>query len=447
MIQINPREVAAEAMMQIMAEGAYNTVALRRLLRQNGAMQKQEKAFVTEIVNGTLRNIAYIDYVIGQFSNTKIQKIKPWLLAVLRTAVYQILFLTVPDNAACNEAVKLANERGYKGLSGFVNGLLRTIAREKQNMTLPEKNTAEYLHIVYSHPLWLVKMWIAYYGYAQTEALCKANNISPDVTIRINTTQTNQTALQEMLEKEQISVQKGVLCENALHLTKTADLTKSMSFQNGLFHVQDESSQLAVAALAPKSGQKILDICAAPGGKSFTIAQMMENKGEVVARDIYAHKVDLIAEGAKRLGLSIVHTEVSDATVFLEKDKEAFDAVLADVPCSCLGLLRKKPDIRLKKDGSEIDNLIPIQRKILEQAAMYVKTGGVLLYSTCTLSKKENEKNVEWFLQNHPEYTLEDMTPYLPKQMADMGKQGYLTVFPHIHHTDGFFIARLKKKG
>ena len=307
MIQINPREVAAEAMMQIMAEGAYNTVALRRLLRQNGAMQKQEKAFVTEIVNGTLRNIAYIDYVIGQFSNTKIQKIKPWLLAVLRTAVYQILFLTVPDNAACNEAVKLVNERGYKGLSGFVNGLLRTIARKKQNMTLPEENTAEYLHIVYSHPLWLVKMWIAYYGYAQTEALCKANNISPDVTIRINTTQTNQTALQEMLEKEQISVQKGVLCENALHLTKTADLTKSMSFQNGLFHVQDESSQLAVAALAPKSGQKILDICAAPGGKSFTIAQMMENKGEVVARDIYAHKVDLIAEGAKRLGLSIVH--------------------------------------------------------------------------------------------------------------------------------------------
>lgn len=447
MIQINPREVAAEAIMQIMAEGAYNTVALRRLLRQNGAMQKQEKAFVTEIVNGTLRNIAYIDYVIGQFSNTKIQKIKPWLLAVLRTAVYQILFLTVPDNAACNEAVKLANERGYKGLSGFVNGLLRTIAREKQNITLPEKNTAEYLHIVYSHPLWLVKMWIAYYGYAQTEALCKANNISPDVTIRINTTQTNQTALQEMLEKEQISVQKGVLCENALHLTKTADLTKSMSFQNGLFHVQDESSQLAAAALAPKSGQKILDICAAPGGKSFTIAQMMENKGEVVARDIYAHKVDLIAEGAKRLGLSIVHTEVSDATVFVEKDKEAFDAVLADVPCSCLGLLRKKPDIRLKKDGSEIDNLIPIQRKILEQAAMYVKTGGVLLYSTCTLSKKENEKNVEWFLQNHPEYTLEDMIPYLPKQMADMDKQGYLTVFPHIHHTDGFFIARLKKKG
>ena len=447
MIQINPREVAAEAMMQIMAEGAYNTVALRRLLRQNGAMQKQEKAFVTEIVNGTLRNIAYIDYVIGQFSNTKIQKIKPWLLAVLRTAVYQILFLTVPDNAACNEAVKLVNERGYKGLSGFVNGLLRTIARKKQNMTLPEKNTAEYLHIVYSHPLWLVKMWIAYYGYAQTEALCKANNISPDVTIRINTTQTNQTALQEMLEKEQISVQKGVLCENALHLTKTADLTKSMSFQNGLFHVQDESSQLAVAVLAPKPEQKILDICAAPGGKSFTIAQMMENKGEVVARDIYAHKVDLIAEGAKRLGLSIVHTEVHDATVFVEKDKEAFDAVLADVPCSCLGLLRKKPDIRLKKDGSEIDNLIPIQRKILEQAAMYIKTGGVLLYSTCTLSKKENEKNVEWFLQNHPEYTLEDMTPYLPKQMADMGKQGYLTVFPHIHHTDGFFIARLKKKG
>lgn len=447
MIQINPREVAAEAMLQIMAEGAYNTVALRRLLRQNGAMPKQDKAFVTETVNGTLRNIAYIDYVIGQFSNTKIQKIKPWLLAVLRTAVYQILFLSVPDNAACNEAVKLANERGYRGLSGFVNGLLRNIIREKQNIALPEKDTAEYLHIVYSHPLWLVKMWIAYYGFAETEALCKANNLSPDVTIRINTVHTNVTALQALLEKEHISVEKGFLCENALHLSKTADLAKSVCFQKGLFHVQDESSQLAAAVLSPKAGQRVLDLCAAPGGKSFTIAELMENKGEVVARDVYSHKVDLIAEGAERLGLSIVQTEVKDATVFAEADQETFDAVLADVPCSCLGLLRKKPDIRLKKDGSEIDNLIPIQRTILEQAGNYVKAGGVLVYSTCTLSKKENEKNVEWFLQNHPEYTLEDLTPYLPKQMADMGKQGYLTVFPHIHHTDGFFIARLRKKG
>ena len=447
MIQINPREVAAEAMVQILAEGAYNNTALRRLLRQNGAMSQQDRAFVTEIVNGTLRNIYYVDYVIDQFSNTKLSKIKPWLLAVLRTAVYQMLFMDVPDNAACNEAVKLATARGYQTLSGFVNGVLRAIGRGKAEIKLPEKGTAEYLSVVYSHPLWLVKMWVAYYGYEKTEALCQADNEAPDVTIRVNTLKTDAETLAKQLKEKGITVRQGSLWKDALHLSRTADLGRLAEFQEGLFHVQDESSQTAVAVLDPQKGEKILDLCAAPGGKTFTMAEHMENSGEIHAGDIYEHKAELIADGAQRLGISIVKTSVRDASVEDASAIGAYDRVLADVPCSGLGLLRKKPDIRLKKDGSEIDALVGIQRQILEQAAKYVKDGGVLVYSTCTLSRKENEKNVEWFLQNHESYRLEDLGQYLPESLAAEGEKGYITLFPQSHHTDGFFIARLRKKG
>ena len=447
MIQINPREIAAEALMQILAEGAYNHTALRKLLRQNGAMPAQDRAFVTEIVNGTLRNYYYIDYVINQFSHTRTEKIKPWLLAVLRTAVYQMLFLDVPDNAACNEAVKLAGVRGYRSLSGFVNGVLRAIARGKQDICLPQKGTAEYLSVVFSHPLWLVKMWIAYYGYEQTEALCAADNVAPDVTIRVNVLRTDVVALTQSLQTEGVTVKSGIWEENALHLSKTADLQRLEAYRNGWFHVQDESSQVAVAVLDPQPGECILDICAAPGGKSFTMAERMKNEGALVSRDLYVQKTMRIAEGAERLGISIIQAQPWDATLEDRACIGRFDKVLADVPCSGLGLLRKKPDIRLKKDGSEIDSLWKIQRNILIQAAQYVKDGGVLVYSTCTLSRKENEKNVMWFLQNHKEFQLENLRTYLPQSLSTQGEAGYITLFPHIHHTDGFFIARLRKKG
>ncbi len=447
MIQINPREIAADAMLQVMAEDAYNHTALRRLLRQNGAMSQKDRAFVTEIVNGTLRNLQYIDYVIDTFSKTKTEKLKPWILAVLRTAVYQMIFLNVPDNAACNEAVKLAGVRGYRALSGFVNGVLRTIGREKEKIALPEQGTAAYLSIRYSHPLWLVKMWMAYYGYAQTERLCDADNTAPDVTIRVNTLRTDAQKLKKQLMEAGVDVTDGVLWEHALHLSHTADLQKLPAFIEGLFHVQDESSQTAVEILAPKAGERILDVCAAPGGKSFTMAEMMQDKGEILSCDIYQHKIDLIMQGAERLGITSVSPCLRDATKEYPKDVARYDKVLVDAPCSGLGLLRKKPDIRLKKDGSEIDTLIGIQQKILSHAAAYVKEGGVLVYSTCTLSRKENEKNVEWFLKNHTEFALEDLTPYLPQPLQGAGKDGMLTIFPDMNRTDGFFIARMRKKG
>lgn len=449
MQRINPREIAAEALMEILQEGAYSNIALRRILRRNGAASRQERAFVTETVNGTLRNLIYIDTLLDTFSSRPVGKMKPWLAAVLRTAAYQMLFMQIPDSAACNEAVKLAGSRGYSSLKGFVNGVLRRLAREWESVPLPEVDTAEGLSVRYSHPLWLVRMWIAYYGFAETESICAADNRPPDVTVRVNTLKTTAGSLREMLEGNGASAMPGEICGNALHLSKTADFTKMEAFREGLFHIQDESSQLAVRILDPQKGEQILDICAAPGGKSFTAAEEMENTGRVVSRDIHAHKIELMQETAARLGISCMECAQRDAA---EPEEAAglFDRVLADVPCSGLGLMRKKPDIRLKKTGDEIDSLIGLQRKILENAGRMVRPGGVLVYCTCTLSRKENERNVEWFLGEHPEFEAEDITPFLPAKWgwsAETAKEGYVTLLPHRTGTDGFFIARMTRKG
>ncbi len=446
-IQINPREVAAEALFRIETEGAYNNRILHTLLRQNGAMPQTDKAFVTELVNGTLRQIYYIDHVLSVFSKTPIKKIKPWLLAVMRTASYQILFLQVPDPAACNEAVKLAKLRGYSALSGYVNATLRNIAGKKDEIPLPQEGTAEYLSIRYSHPLWLIKMWLSKQSYPFVEALCRANNQAPDVSIRINPLRTKKEELKKELQQANISVQEGVFSAEALHLSKVSDIGKLTPFLEGKFHVQDESAQLAALVLGAKPGETILDVCAAPGGKSFLLAQQMQNTGLVVSCDLYPHKIDLIREGAARLGLSCIQAKLRDACEAKEAEKEAFDRVIVDAPCSGLGLLRKKADIRLHKDGSVIDTLVPLQRQILLASAECVKPGGTLLYSTCTLCRKENEAMVAWFLQQRSDFLAEDLTDFLPEgQWNESCKEGYVTLYPHIHGTDGFFIARLRRK-
>ncbi len=442
-IQINPREIAVQALLEI--EQKYNTMVLRKLLRQNGAMLPKDRAFVTEIVNGSLRNLYYIDFVINAVSNTKTQKIKPYLLAVLRTAVYQIYFMKVPENAVCDEAVKLVKKRGLHSLSGFVNAVLRNIIRKKDEIRLPDEKQCPvaYLSLKYSHPEWLLKMWLHQYDYDFVKELCKQNNMPPDVTIVINPLRTTTEQLAKELEQQGVLVKKGMY-QNVLHLSKTADIAKLKAFQQGKFHVQDESSVTAVEVLAPQPQEKILDMCAAPGGKSFLMAEKMQNKGLICAYDIHAHKLELLQEGAERLGLSIIQTKEQDGTVFQQEQQEAFDRVLVDAPCSGLGLIRKKPDIRLKKDGNVIDALLPIQREILMQAAKYVKQDGILVYSTCTLCKKENEKNVEWFLQQHKDFELE--LPLLPITTMMETQQKIITLYPHIHHTDGFFIARFRRK-
>ena len=446
-IKINPRQVAAEALCAIASEGAYNNRILHTLLRQNGAMSPKDRAFVTEIVNGTLRQIIYIDYVLDAFSSLPHEKMKPWVLAVLRSGIYQILFLQVPDSAACNESVKLMGLRGSNHFSGFVNGVLRAVSRGKEEIKLPQEGTAEYLSIRYSHPLWLVKMWLAAYSYDFVEALCAADQCAPDVTIRVNTQKTTKEDLKTLLETSGVSVQDSLFCPNALHLSGTAGLAHLKAFQDGLFHVQDESAQLSALLLGVQKGERILDVCAAPGGKSFLAAEEMEDTGSIVSCDLYPHKIDLIAEGAQRLGLESIHAQLRDGTQVQENEKSAFDRVLADVPCSGFGLLRKKPDLRLHRDGTAIDQLLPIQWRILQASADCVKKGGVLVYSTCTLCKKENEGMIRRFLSQREDFIPEDLTALLPSGIScDTAKDGFVTLYPHIHGTDGFFIARLRRK-
>lgn len=447
MTEKTPREIAIDILMKIMQENAYNNQALRQTFQQQPNLQPLDKRFITEIVNGSLRHIYYIDYLINHFSNTQTKKMKPFILNLLRSAFYQIYFMNVPPSAICNESVKIVEKKNMTNLKGFVNGVLRTAIRKKDSSPLPDSPSNFYLSILYSHPLWLVDMWVAYYGYEETEKLCQFNNTTPSISIRTNIQQLSTANLHQQLESENITVSNGFIAEDSLHLKSTANLTELSAFQNGSFHVQDESSQLAIKALSPQCGDIILDICSAPGGKSFTMAQEMQNQGQILACDIFPHKLQLIEDGKNRLHLPIIQTEQNDATIYRSDWENRFDKVLADVPCSGLGLLRKKPDIRLKKNGSELDSLIPIQQKILSNVASYLKPNGILLYSTCTLSKKENEKNIEWFLKEYPNFILEDISHILPKEKQPAQQTKYITLFPHITHTDGFFIARMKKTG
>ena len=361
---------------------------------------------------------------------------KPWIKAVLRTALYQIKFMRVPVSAAINEAVKLVKKRGFGRLSGFANAVLRRISEVEIKLPEKEDHLVEYLSIKYSFPQWMIRFWLAHYSKDFVEKLLAASNISPDITICANVLKTNSEKLQLKLEKEGVKVLPGKITDNALHITESSDLTKLESFQEGLFHVQDEASILAVDILSPQPGEKILDVCAAPGGKSLLSAEKMGNTGKIVSRDIYRHKLELIEESAKRLEIDIIETELKDALI--EDDDELFDRVIVDAPCSGLGIIRKKPDIKYNRTGEDIDSLVKIQKQILASSAEKVKPGGVLVYSTCTICPKENEKNAMWFQENFP-FILESIT-------FQGEKKEFLQLFPHVDETDGFFIAKFRRK-
>lgn len=442
----NTRDIALNIITDIIDNNAYNNLALKKTLQQNNFIKKEDKSFITEIVNGTLRNIIYIDYIITQFSSIKLKKIKPLILNLIRISVYQIEFMDrVPEFAICNEAVLIAKKRGYSKLSGFVNGILRNIIRNKNNLNLPDEKeeSLKYLSIVYSYPQWIIKKWLNDYDYSFVKDMCIKNNTNPDITICINRLKIDYNRLKISLEQKGIKVSDSIYSDYALHLSKTSDISNLDEYNEGYFHVQDESSMIAVDILEPKSGDFIIDVCAAPGGKSLICAEKMQNSGIIKSRDIYKHKLKLIDDAAKRLGITIIQTQNIDATVLDKSNIKKADRVLADVPCSGLGMIRKRADIKLKKNESDIKSLQQLQRKILTIACEYVKLNGVLVYSTCTISKEENEDNINWFVQNFP-FELEDISHLLPSGLD--GTKGYIQLYPNVHNTDGFFIARMIRK-
>ncbi|TAH60801.1 MAG: 16S rRNA (cytosine(967)-C(5))-methyltransferase RsmB [Methanosarcina mazei] len=440
------RDAAVRTVYRVLREGAYSNIALKEELDKDG-LGRLDKAFVTEIVNGTLRNLTRIDWIMSLFIKTK--KIEPWIEDIIRCGIYQIMFLDrVPDSAVCNESAELARKHGHEGTVKFVNGVLRNVSRSKEKLEYPDrsKNTAAFLSVFYSHPEWIVRKWIKDYGMEFTEALLKANNETPPFTIRCNRLRIDKKELMAVLLDEGIECTVGSYNEEAIHIKGTSSIEDKESFRKGYYQVQDESSMLVAHIIDPKPGDKILDMCSAPGGKTAHIAELMENRGEIIARDIHRHKLRLVEQNCGRLGVSIVRTELHDAMVPDGDSIEKFDKVLLDAPCSGLGVMRRKPDLRWKKEPENFRDLAEMQKKMLKMASGYVKPGGKIIYSTCTLNKAENLEVVRNFLANNRRFRLESIIGQVPEKLKhESAYEGYLELYPNVHGTDGFFIAKMER--
>ncbi len=441
---MNEREIAVNIITEALKEG-YGNFVLRKTLNRNKGLSRVKKAFITELVNGTFRNIIKIDYIIAKFSSIKINKMKPLVLNVLRISVYQLLYMTkVPVSAACNEAVEIVKRRGFKNLSGFVNGVLRNIARNIDKIKYPdrEKEPVKYISVMYSFPEEIINYWLEACSMDYVIKMCEESNKTPKVSVAVNTLKTGDEELIEALREDIIGASlSGV--KGVLNVSKTSDITESHAYRAGYFHVMDTSSYMCVNILDPQRGEKILDVCAAPGGKSFAAAYKMHNCGEITARDIYRHKIRLIEEGAARLGTDIVKAELGDAEKLSEGDIEKYDRVLVDAPCSGLGIVKKKPDIKYNKTVKDIEELVKVQRRILSVAQRYVKQGGILVYSTCTVSVKENEENARWFLDNF-DFEPCDLSDVVPEGWQEAEK-GFVNITPWMLGGDGFFVSKFKK--
>ncbi len=450
MAEKNAREIIVQILHEIESDGAYSNVALKKTLDEHENLLPQDKNLITEITNGTMKYKRKIDYIINQFAKTKVKRMEPVIRHVLRMSTYQIMFLDkVPDSAACNEAVKIIQKRNIDELSGFVNGVLRSIVRNKDKITYPDKETRpqEYLSVVYSFPDWMITLWLKEYSFEFVEDLCSALNRTPDVSIRTNTLLTTREELKALFAEAGIVAEDGVLASEALRVRGITSIAKLESFQKGYFTVQDQSSMLASYVLDPQPGEKILDVCAAPGGKSTHMAELMNNEGTITSNDIYDHKLDLVKESAKRMGHSIIQTKNQNATVLNEDYRDVFDRVLVDAPCSGLGLLHKKSDIRWNKEQKDIRDLVTIQREILTTSSSYVRPGGIMVYSTCTITPAENKRMVNWILKNL-EFDLETIDPYIPEMLRNKDSaKGFVQIFPGDANTDGFFISRFRKRG
>ncbi len=441
------RFIAMKVLFEINEKKAYSNIAIQRNIDKS--ISSLDESLVRELVYGVIENKIYIDWVINQFSKIKFNRISPKIREILRIGVYQIIFMDkIPDSAACNEAVNIVKKVSHKGAVGYVNGILRNISRKKQEIKLPKKHddVVNYLSIKYSHPIWMVNRWIKEFGEEFTENLCRANNLSPRLNIRVNTLKIDREELIKILRNKNLVVEKTRYSHDGIIITNPKRITELNEFRDGYFTIQDESSMLVAQIMNPLEGSRVIDLCSAPGGKTTHIAQKMNNKGLIIARDIYNHKLKLVENNCERLGIDIIKTQNFDALKF-DKDLEGkMDYCLVDVPCTGLGLIRRKPEIKWNKKEEDIKNIVEIQYKILENGSKYLRQGGILIYSTCTIEKHENIQNVNRFLQNNKKFKLlpfddiVDIKTYIKEY-----KEGYIQLFSNIHKTDGFFIAKMIK--
>ena len=441
---MDAREAAMLALNACQRQGGWSDGALKKQLSA-AELSGRDAALATQLCFGVLQKQMLLDFYLDKVSNSPLKRMEGKVVQTLRLGAYQMLFLTrIPHSAAVNSAVALVKAHCKNPrAAGMVNGILRSMERSLQNMpVIPQGDPVAYLSTLYSHPEWLVKEFILSLGEEETAQLLAADNSQPPTAVMVNTTRTTVEALKAMLEADHVEAEPHPWLENCLLLSRTGDLERLEAFQQGLFYVQDPASRLSVLAAGAKPGMRVLDCCAAPGGKSFAAAIAMKNQGEIVSCDLHPHKKKLIQAGADRLGLTIITPKTADGKVFRPEWERAFDLVLVDAPCSGLGVIRKKPDIRYK-DPAPLADLPAVQLDILRNAARYVRPGGTLMYSTCTLLYRENGEVVETFLAENKAYKAEAFP--LPGPVGPV-QSGSVTLWPHRHGTDGFFISKMRRE-
>lgn len=446
---LTARELAMDVLTRVEQEGAYSNLQLNAGL-QRASLIREDAALATELVYGTIARLNTLDYFLRRYVSKGMDKLQPWVRSLLRMSLYQLMYLDrIPPHAVVNEAVNIAKIRGHQGISGMVNGVLRSVLRGKDELILPEGLTPlERISLEQSHPRWLVKRWIKQYGEQIAEAICAANNEPPSISVRVNTTMISREKLLKDMAEQGIEAIPSPLTSEGILVKSGGNMAFTDWYRDGLLSVQDESSMLVAEAVGPTSGMKILDCCAAPGGKTVHMAELMKDDGLIIANDQYPHKEKLIREQADRLGLASIETTVGDALELNKKYPEAsFDRILLDAPCSGLGVIRRKPDLKWTKKVSDIDDIANLQYELLEKISPLLKVGGILVYSTCTIEPQENEELIQRFLDNHPEFGHPKEEPSVWAELQKVtGSQGQgIQILPQYFRSDGFFITRMQR--
>ena len=438
------REIALKTLYKIDKEEAYSNIALDENIKESkNKLDDRDIGFISEIVYGVTSWKLTLDEMIKKYSKLRLKKISPWILNILRMGIYQIVFLDkVPKSAAVNESVNLAKRYGHKGSSNFVNAILRKIEKKDYESFFEIENSIERISKTTSMPVWIIEELLKQNDEKKVEEICKDSNIKPNVTIRVNQLKTNKRELENLLNERSITFKEGKF-EDFLILEKIKNIEQLDLFKQGYFTVQDEGAGLIVQILDPEPNEVILDACSSPGGKTTYMAELMKDKGEIIAWDLHPHRVQLVTANAKRLSIHIIRTECQDATIYREEYREKFDKILLDVPCLGIGVLKRKPDIKWKRKPEDIEEITQIQQKILEICSKYLKPNGKLVYSTCSIFREENDDIIEKFLKENQNFEyLKIKMPKITNSVENMGK---IQLYQN-DETDGFFICELQKK-
>ncbi len=444
----NPRRIALDVLVEVEGKSLPLDLLIERKFERHQGLKVVDYAFITEVVYGTLRWRGRIDWIIGLISRVRPERMERFILNLLRLGSYQILFMDrVPVSAAVNESVEMAKALGREGATGFINAVLRKISDRRLDMKIPQGKDPSSISVRHSHPLWLVERWSQELGIDETIELCKANNRIPPLSLRTNTMKTSRAKLLAEMRREVPQAIPSPFSPEGVLIDPPVPLSRIPRFREGWFQVQDESSQLVGHIMDPKPGERVLDACAAPGGKTTHLAQLMGNRGRIYAADISTRRLPLLKENCHRLGIGIVTVLRNDLTKPVVFGGEGgFDRILVDPPCSGLGTLWRNPDIKWKRKEEELSTFREIQRAILHQLAPSVRRGGSLVYGTCTLTREENEEVVAEFIAEHQGFEVENLRRILPQGLKPLtGGDGFFRSFTHRHGMDGFFAARLKK--